>query len=182
MGYLISLLLILSNYSHANEAVCNSMRTPDTKNHCLAIVKNQESFCQGIQDADSRNLCFAQVKRQANYCRNIANTDAKIFCIEMVKWLPSIHQNVNYIWQQHVPWFDTHIPTEQSWMKNPMVLSLRIFLVRQKKVWWSIWPKSILNERIYLWQRLFSFDSRRPDTEETFSNNDCLSATHTFLW
>lgn len=43
MRYVLALFILSASVAHANESYCYSIQNADKKNHCLGIVKNQES-------------------------------------------------------------------------------------------------------------------------------------------
>lgn len=84
--YILSIVFILiSSNGTANESNCYSIQNQDSKNYCLATVKQQESYCYSIREQDSKNLCLAQVKNQKSYCYSIRSQDIKNQCLAIVR-------------------------------------------------------------------------------------------------
>ena len=72
-------------FSSTVQANCYVIKDSDSKNYCLAKVKNQSSYCYVIKDSDLKNNCLAKLKLQRSYCYIIKSNDLKNECLALVK-------------------------------------------------------------------------------------------------
>ena len=47
--------------------------------------KKQDNYCYSIREPDSKNLCLAQIKNQKSYCYSIQSNDIKNHCLAILK-------------------------------------------------------------------------------------------------
>ena len=74
-------LLVASTQAFADASHCYSIQDRDSKNLCLAQVKQEKSYCYSIGDRDQKNFCLAVVSKQKSYCYSISSRDDKNACL-----------------------------------------------------------------------------------------------------
>ena len=65
--------------------IASQSETLTKKIPVLPSQKKKDTYCYSIREADSKNLCLAQIKNQKSYCYSIQSSDIKNQCLAILK-------------------------------------------------------------------------------------------------
>ena len=77
----IILILALAFIPITAKADCWQIRNEDSRNMCLAKVKEDSNYCWQIRNEDQKKYCLAQIKNDRSYCWQIKLEDLKQECL-----------------------------------------------------------------------------------------------------